>query len=207
MKTHGTALTNVPAIAESARAPVPLAKAVRTSMIASSRQSLRDLGLYARYLDCLTPAERTLIDEVVVGTWCPISVIYTHYEACDRLGLTVAETVEMGRGLSNKMHKPVFAVGVRLAGAAGMTPWHLAKQAEKMWPRMYDGGAFTTALLGPKEGRIEILGFPPAAISYSRIAWRGVILGATELFSRRAYVNEIPAACTSINLAYRVSWA
>jgi hypothetical protein len=204
---HGTAPASAPAITESARAPVPLARAVRTSMIASSRQSLRERGLYERYLECLTPTERTLIDEVVVGTWCPISIIYTHYTACDRLGLTVAEALEMGRSLSNKMHKPVFAVGVRLAGAAGMTPWHLAKQAEKMWPRMYEGGSLMTTLLGPKEGRIEILGFPPAAIPYSRIAWRGVILGATELFSRRAYVNEIPAACTAVNLAYRVSWA
>jgi hypothetical protein len=204
---HGTALTPAAVLMESARAPVPLAKAVRTSMIASSRQSLRELGLYERYLAALSAADRALIDGVVVGTWCPISVIYTHYEACDRMGLTVAETLEMGRSLSNRMHKPVFAVGVRLAGAAGMTPWHLAKQGEKMWPRMYDGGAFTTTLLGPKEGRIEIMGFPPAVIPYSRIAWRGVILGATELFSTRAYVNEIPRACTSTNLAYRVSWA
>lgn len=192
---------------ENLRAEPPLATAVRSSMILSSRQTLRDLGFYDRYLACLTPAERAMIDDLVGGVWVPVAVIHAHYLACDRIGLSIAEQLEMGRGLSSRMHKPVFAVGVRLAGAAGVTPWHLARQAQKMWPRMYEGGAFTFAQLGPKEGRVDILGFPPAAIGYCRVAWRGVILGGTELFSTRAYVNEIAASCTATRLAYRVSWA
>lgn len=183
------------------------AKAGRASMIASSRQTLRALGHYDRYLACMTPAERTTIDQAVAGMWVPIATICAHYEVCERLGLSVGQQIEMGRHLSKRMHHPVFAVGLRLVGAAGVTPWHLARQAEKVWPRMWDGGAFVVSNLGSKEALIEIVGFPPAVIPYSRISWRGVILGGAELLSRRAYVNEIPARCSATSLGFRLSWA
>jgi hypothetical protein len=183
------------------------AKAGRASMIFSSRQALRELGHHDRYMASITSVERAIIDEVVPGMWVPISTICAHYEVCERIGLTVAEQIEMGRHLSKRMHHPVFAVGLRLAGAAGVTPWHLARQGEKVWSRMWDGGAFVVSHLGSKEALIEILGFPPAMIPYSRVSWRGVILGGAELLSRRAYVNEVPARCSSTSLGFRLSWA
>ena len=168
---------------------------------------LRERGWFERYDAELTPDDRSTMDTLVPGVWVPIALIRAHYIAIDRIGLTVAEQLEMGHGLSERMHKPVLAVGVRLANAAGVTPWTLASQATKMWPRAYDGGAFLFDALGPKEARVVIAGFPCADLRYCRIAWRGILLGGTELFSRRAYVNDIPSQMTALNLAYRISWA
>jgi hypothetical protein len=105
------------------------------------------------------------------------------------------------------MHKPVFDVALRLAGALGVTPWTLAEQAVKMYGRAYNAGALLVEQLGPKEGRFEVLGFPCADLRYCRNAWRGIVLGATEMFSTRAYVNEVPARNGPYRLSYRVSWA
>jgi hypothetical protein len=186
---------------------VTLASRVRSTLIASSRAMLRENGWFERYAAHLTEEDRSAMDTLVPGVWVSIGLIRTHYIAIDRLGLTVAEQLSMGHGLSERMHKPVLAVGLRLANAAGITPWTLATQAVKMWPRAYDGGAFVVEQLGPKEAQVTIAGFPCADIRYCRIAWRGILLGGTELFSRRAYVNDVPHRMTATNLTYRVSWA
>ncbi len=137
----------------------------------------------------------------------PVSLIRTHYAAIDRLALSVDEQLGMGRGLFARMHRPVMEVALRLAGSLGVTPWTMAEQAVRMWPRAYDGGDLLVEQLGPKDLRFEILGFPCADLTYCRIAWRGIVLGGVELFARRAYVTEVPSMCRAARLAYRVSWA
>jgi hypothetical protein len=52
-----------------------------------------------------------------------------------------------------------------------------------------------------------VLGFPCADLEYCRNAWRGIVLGATELFAKRAYVHAVPALGGPNRLSYRVSWA
>ena len=168
---------------------------------------LRERGWFERYEALLSAEDRAALNAIVPAVWVPVTMIRAHYVACDRLEMTVSEQLAMGHGLSNRMHKPVFAVSVRLANAAGVTPWTLAAQATKMWPRMYDGGAFVTEQLGPKEARVEILGFPCADLRYCRTAWRGIILGGAELFAQRAYVSDIASMSDALTLCYRVSWA
>jgi hypothetical protein len=87
-----------------------------------------------------------------------------------------------------------------------MTPWALVPTLPRIWDRMYRGGSIEATRLGPKEARVDIRGFPCAGIAYSRIAWRGVLLGGVELLAQSAYVKEIAAGCDALNLAYRVSW-
>ncbi len=172
----------------------------------SSRSMAREMGIFDRYEAELSKEDRTEMDALVPG-WVPVSLIHAHYMALDRLALPLETQLTLGRGLSNRMHKPLFDVALRLAGAMGVTPWTLAEQAVKMFPRAYDGGALLIQQLGPKEARFEVLGFPLAEITYCRNAWRGIALGATELFASRAFVNETPSLCGPTRLGYRISWA
>jgi hypothetical protein len=188
-------------------APTPLAREVRGTLIVSSLQMLRERGLFDRYRRFVEPAVLPAIEAVVAPTWAPVDLIVAHYRACDQLGFTVHELVDLGRGLTRRLHRPVLKVMLSLAGAAGVTPWTLAPQLPKIWGRMYRGGAIETIAVGPKDARVEIRGFPCAGIPYSRIAWRGVLLGGVELFASRAYVSEIPDGCDATSLSYRVSWA
>ena len=188
-------------------ATTPVAREVRGTLIVTSLQMLRERGLIDRYRGLVDPAVRDEILGVVAATWVPVELIAAHYTACDQLGFTVPELLELGRGLTSRLHQPVFKVAVKLAGAAGVSPWALEPLLPRVWERMYRGGAIETTQLGPKDARVVIRGFPCASIAYSRIAWRGVLLGGVELFASRVYVNEITGACDATTLAYRVSWA
>jgi hypothetical protein len=184
---------------------IPVATRVRSTIIMSSRLMVREFGFFERYEAELSPADRLTLDALVVD-WVPVAILRAHYSALDRLGLPVETQLRLGQGLSNRMHKPVFDVALRLAGALGVTPWTLAEQAVKMYGRAYDGGALLVQQLGPKEARFEVLGFPCADLDYCKNAWRGIVLGATEMFSTRAYVHELRAQGGPNRLAYRVSW-
>jgi hypothetical protein len=185
---------------------VALATEVRGTLIVSSVTMLRERGLLERYRGAVSPDLRDRILEVTAASWVPVGYIVAHYEACDRFDFTTTELIALGREFTQKLHRPIIEVVLRLAGAAGVTPWTLAEQLPRIWDRMYRGGSVEATKLGPKEARIDIRGFPCAHIRYSRVAWRGVLLGGTELFSQRAFVAEIPSRCNSTSLAYRVSW-
>ena len=68
-------------------------------------------------------------------------------------------------------------------------------------------GAIGVFKLGPKEGRIEIVGLPVCGIPYVRYAMRGSYTAAVSLFCTRAYVREIGSLCTATTLGYQISWA
>ena len=77
----------------------------------------------------------------------------------------------------------------------------------RLWTQVWRGGAVATFKLGPKEARVEIAGWPCSGISYCRLAMRGLLAGQTELFCRKAYVQELRPLCTNLTLGYRVAWA
>lgn len=167
---------------------------------------LREIGVYDRYEALLTSDDRQALDAVVPG-WMSVSLIRRHYFACDALSLPLDQLLFLGKSLYRRMHEPVFGIAVRLAGELGVTPWTLAAQAVRMWHRAFDGGDILIEQLGPKEARFELLGFPYADIPYCRVAWRGILLGATELFSRRAFANESERRGGPNTIVYRLSWA
>jgi hypothetical protein len=178
----------------------------RSTFVTSSRGLLREQGLFARYVDHLARADRHTLESLVPGLWVPIDLLHRHYLACDAVGMTSEEKLRMGKGIFRRVHEPVFAVGLRLAGAMGANPWTLAKQSLRMWPRAFVGGGIFIAELGPKEGRFEVLGLPFSELSYVKLGWRGILTGAVELFSQRVYVSELTRLCTPTRMAYRVSW-
>jgi hypothetical protein len=182
---------------------------VRSTLIGSSIQSLRARGHFERYKSLLSAEHQATILGNVAGQWLPIAVGIAHYSACDGLGLSVADQFEMGASVSHMVHGTFLGAVVRLAKNAGVTPWTLLPNGNRLYRRLLRGGGGTQVTrLGPKEASVEMVGIPMLAIPYYRNANRGIYHAAVALFCRKAYVREpalsLPGATSAL---LRIAWA
>jgi hypothetical protein len=178
----------------------------RSTWLASSIASLRERGLGERYERALPEAHKASVLGAIAGLWLPMDLAAVHFEACDRLELSQAELLDLGMGAMKRAHKTTLSLAVLLARGAGSTPWTIFRQADRFWDRTCQGGAIGVFKLGPKEARIEEIGFPLARYRYNRITMRGILTAVAGLFCEKVYVHEIGALCTPTTLGYRVSW-
>ena len=204
--TAGEVILSLPA----ALADVPLATAVRSTWLASSLRTVREVsGLpIETYLAHLSPDDRVAMLGLVPGQWLPIALAMAHYRACDRLQLSNEAKVEIGFGAARHAHQSLIGVVLRAAKASGVTPWTIVPQLGRVWKGAFVGSAVGATRLGPKELRMEFVGWPCASVDYCRVATRGVLRGFFELFCQRAYVTEEPARRQAETmLSFRISWA
>lgn len=180
---------------------------VRGSLLVACREALRELGLYGRYIELVPARHRTDLDSVAAGEWLPVELARVHFIACDKLQLSRAEVVTIGRMIFARIHSPVYATGLRLAGAAGLTPTGLAKLGSKMWGRRNDGGQLLVVQSGARAAELTLRGYTLADIPFVAAAWQGVIAATMELVARRVEVSQLAAASDSDTLAYRCTWA
>jgi len=186
---------------------VPMASQFRSTWLTSSLRALRDRNLLDAYLRNLPTKYHDKVLGSVAGVWYPVEVAVAHYEACDALGLTSADQLEMGRTVTQFAHRTSYSLALRLATEVGVTPWACFAMQHRLWTQVWVGGAVGTFKLGPKEARVEIVGWPCSRIAYCRVAMRGLLVGQTELFCSKAFAREIPSLCTPTSLGYRVAWA
>jgi hypothetical protein len=189
------------------RETVSTAQRFRSTWLSSSLRSLRDRNLFDAYLTNLPPQHHEAVLTAVVGVWLPIEVAIAHYAACDALGLSNIDVIQIGRDATNHVHGTVLATFVRLARGAGVTPWTVLLRFQELWERIWLGGGVKVVKLGPKEARIEIAGWPCAGSVYCRAAMRGVIPAVTDLFCQKSYATEIGQLTTKTSLGYLISWA
>jgi hypothetical protein len=188
------------------RAQIPLATQFRSTWLTSSLRALRERNLLDAYLAELPKRYHDAVLSSVVGVWLPTEVAVAHYQACDRMHLPESVEIEIGADVARRVHGGALGTAARLGRGAGLTPWTVFGQLGRLWERVWLGGAVGVFRLGPKEARVELVQWPCARVPYCRVALRGVLIGLTELFCRRAFVHEIPALCTDASLAYRVQW-
>lgn len=178
----------------------------RSTWIVSSQNTLRERGHYDRYVELLPPELRETITMTIVGAWLPIEHAVAHYTACDRLELSAADRVELGRAVTKHLDQTLLSTAARLATSAGATVWTPLGQIRRLWERMFVGGGMAVYKLGPKETRIEVHGCALAPIAYFRTGLQGVLQGIGERFCQKLYVSEIPRMTTPTSIAYRGSW-
>jgi hypothetical protein len=181
--------------------------AFKSTWLTASLDTLRSRGHFPRYLRNLEPEHYETILNSIAGTWVPVEVCLAHYRACDRLTLSVEEQIKIGRGVLDRLQKTIFSLAFRVAREAGVTPWTMLKVFPAEFERQWQGGACGIFQLGPKDARIELIGFPVAAIPYARIALRGMAMGLCELVCTKSYVHDIRERCNATTIAYRAAWA
>lgn len=180
---------------------------VRSTLLASSIASLRRHDLFDRYVALLSPAHREAVVSSVAGQWLPMAIGRAHYLACEQLGLTQAQQVQIGAEVSLKIHDTFLGVVIRTAKQAGVTPWILLSRGHQMYSRVFDGGGGIRVIrYGPKEARTDIVGIPLLTIPYFRNALRGIYQAAISLFCTQAYVQEIARDTGPTRAALRLSW-
>ncbi len=180
---------------------------VRSTLLASSIASLRRHELFDRYVALLSHEHRDAVLSSVAGQWLPIAVARAHYNACDQLGLTQAQQMQIGAEVSIKIHDTFLGVVIRTAKQAGVTPWILLSRGHQMYSRVFDGGGGLRVIrYGPKEARADIVGIPLLSIPYFRNALRGIYQAAISLFCIQAYVQEIAREAGPTRASLRLSW-
>src|SRR5262249_54109098 len=130
-----------------------------------------------------------------------------HYRACWRLGLSKAEIYERSLEVTHRVHQSALAYAVRLARGAGVSPWVIYAQLDRLWDRVWQGGGVSVTKHGPKDAVIEIAKWPAAREPYCRAAMPAVVSAVSELFCRRAYVTDVSPDPTADSIQLRSSWA
>ena len=187
-------------------APLAVAKLFRSTWIISSHQTLRANGYFDRYQANLPASQRSAILEIVAGVWLPMATARAHYEACDRLGLSLEEQLEMGRAVGGHAQGTVLGTLVKAAKGVGVTPWTIMPHFDRLWRRAVDGGASEVFRVGPKEARATFTGCELLDVPYFRNGLRGVLLRSGALFSSKAYIHELPRRKQG-EVEFRLQWA
>lgn len=177
--------------------PAPLerlevASAVRSTLIASSLQSLKARGHWERYSELLPAEHHDTIVHCIAGEWFPLAVGFAHYETCDGLGLTIEQQREIGEDVSRRIHETFLGVVLKMAKGVGVTPWMIAPKGNQIHARVFRGGGIQVTKLGPKDVSIEVAKLPLLEIPYFRTAACGIYQSAIGMFAKRAHVRLIP---------------
>jgi hypothetical protein len=179
----------------------------RSTMLTTSLKAIRDRGYEGRYLAVLPARYHDDVRACFAGMWLPIELGLAHYDACDALGLSAQEQLAIGKEVGLKIQGTFLGTMVKLAKAAGVTPWLCLSQYQRLYDRLFVGGGVIVTRLGPKEARVEGLRLPLSRIPYFRTAFRGLNEASCELFCTKAYVEEIKKLCTPESIGLRISWA
>ena len=173
-----------------ARERVPVAHTVRSTLISSSQLSLREHGLYDRYVASLPAADHDRVLYVPAGTWLPLDAAIAHYAACESLDLGENEILSMGNAVGKATQRTALAMLLKTVKEAGATPMAFFTSS-RFWARLFAGGAVACFKLGPKEARFETVGVPLARFRYWRVGYRGLLSSVVAPFCTEAYAQEI----------------
>jgi hypothetical protein len=188
----------------SRRELVAPASRVRGSWIASSIRALRAHGRFDTYVALLPATHREALLEASSQQWLSIDALMAHYQACDSLDFAPFEIVKLGAEAVRHATGPLVATAAKLAGTLEPTPWTVLGQSQKLWDRVFVGGGISVTRLGPRDARVELVGFPGWRFRYCRIGMRGVLAGVTEMFRTKAHVTELET--TAMSGALRIGW-
>ena len=184
-----------------------IARHVRGSLIASSLQTLRELGYFERYSAKLPAAYRDEVLFVLASSWLPMKIAEAHYRACEELGLDEAQLTANGEAVSRRIMGTYLATMTRTGRNMGtLSPWLPLKQYHRVCERIIDGGSFVVSEVGPKDALVETRGLPLFQFRYFRMAALGVFRGAAGMFAKTCYVRELPSRVNSEQLVVSVSW-
>ena len=186
------------------REQLPTVSEVRSTLLNTSVQALREYGFYAKYLSLLPTKHHEDILSVVAGNWVPIELAQVHYGTCERLDVPASTLFEIGTSVAKRVQGTFLGTVLRLAAGGGVTVWTGLSQMDRLYERIFVGGGCRVTKLGPKEARLEFVQNPLCAYAYYRGGLRGTITASCELFSRKVILREVSASADSV--AYRASW-
>jgi hypothetical protein len=195
---------NAELVAEHTSPHGPTVTQIRGSMVVSSQQTLRELGLYARYLEQLPKSQHDTVLFVLASSWAPVEVALVHYAACDAMNLRDDELDQIGRHVSARMVDTFLGTLLRSSQKVAVPGLVPLRQYPRLWDRLMQGGSCRVLMTGMKDARIESNGVPMFRYRYFRIGFLALIRGAGMLFRSAVYTR--PRKATDDSLVIDVSW-
>ena len=187
--------------------PLKPASHVRSTLLQSSLNFLRDRGHYDAYLARVSPQYRDTIVSALAPSWLPIEVGVAHYRACDALPLSSDERIAIGEAVGDRIQGTFMRTLVQAARTAGVTPWTLFKRFDRMWERLFQGGSVEVTQVGPKDLTVEVRGAQVSQFAYFRTGFTGVVRAGFKFVGvRAAYVNESPWDAARDRYVMRAAW-
>jgi hypothetical protein len=178
---------------------------VRSTLLSSSVQTLRELGHFERYVASLPADTRDTILLTLAATWLPVAVADVHYAACDALRLSDADMIQVGSAVAKRFMGTFLQTLVRSSRTVGGSPWLPMKQYGRLWSRIWQGGSVCITEEGPKDAIIESRGFKVASNAYFSTAYVGVIRGTALMFAETVYVRTLRAPNRDTHIC-QLSW-
>lgn len=166
-------------------------RAVRSTLIQSSLNTLRQRGHFERYASLIEAQHRERILGSLAPEWLPIDVAVAHYAACDALQMGQNELQEIGEEVGNRIQGTFLGTIVRRARAVGLTPWIPLVQIGRLWERLFEGGAPALFKVGPKDALVDMHHLTLCRFAYFRAAFCGVLTSGIKLGAGRAVHTRI----------------
>jgi len=180
---------------------------VRSTLLVASYKMIHAMGRDDDYRRALPREHHAAIVNAVAGTWVDVDVALAHYVACEGLGLSSEEQVEVGRNVGLKLRGTLAGTIVHMSKEVGVDPWTVIPTMPRLWSRVFEGSAILGWRLGPKEARIDAVGMPIVDVRYFRNALRGQCMGMMDLFCTRSYANARSAQFEPGTYSLRLQWA
>lgn len=199
--------SHVPGILlEHCSAAGPQVLRVRGSLLVSSLQSLRELGLFERYASHLPAALHDDIVYALASSWLPCALAMQHYAACEAMELADEELVEMGKHVASRIMGTFVATLLRGSRAVGANarPVMILQNYHRLWDRLLEGGTCKVELTGMKDASIESGGVPMFRYRYFRTAYAGLIRGAGSFLGSAIYTKVLRGSDDALKVS--VSW-
>jgi len=148
--------------------------AVRRMLIHSSLAELRALGVYDNYCHVIEPATLTSIMHMIGPGWIPADLALTHYEACDKLGLSDQQVQDLGARSGENIGSALLVARAQIPELkTDQSAWSMVAAFSRMGRRMYEGSSAQYVKLAPRELQIDYIGNPLFATSYYRSGYLG----------------------------------
>jgi hypothetical protein len=186
-------------------AALPQVTRIRSTLITSSLSTLEERQLLERYFGLLAKEHVAQIRGAIAGVWLPVEVAMAHYRACNALGLTASEQLEIGRRVGSKIQGTLLGTLVTVAKQTGVTPWIFLERFDRFYERLVIGGGLAVSRIADKDALVEVYKVPLFEAPYFATAWRGVIQGICDLFCTKAYVKA--GSLVAEKMTYAISWA
>jgi hypothetical protein len=179
---------------------------VRSTVVIASVDNVKASGRFDDYLKRIPAKYQQALFETVAASWVPADAVKAHYAACDALGYSAAAQNAMGRRSLERVGETLVGTAFKIAKQAGATPWLVFPQFQRFWMRGYDGGAVAVYKVGPKDARLDLVGFSLCEIPFYRRVLAGWVEGITALFCTRVFVRERPQPDGPHSLSLRAQW-
>lgn len=186
---------------------VPPAVSLRGTILSTSYSFVREAGLEHKYKQRVPALLASRLPVDVALNWYPMGLAMAHYTIMEELFPDPSVQIQNGRKSSEVTQNPHLKTIMRgLSSAGPLNPMSLLKRTPRLFERMVEGGGIGVWQTGPKDARVELVGFPMIRMSYVRNGWQGMFESGVNLISRRCFVRQDEASQRDDRMAFNISW-